>query len=83
MMMFFFFLKHFVDNGDDGKFRTLNSKRKKCTMLFPVKVTKTAANKKHDMSYGKSWSPNGIVENFQLNLIAMTVAVNYVSQRGS
>ena len=52
----------FVDNGHDGKAATLNSNTKKCTMLFPVKVTKTAAKKKHDMSYGKSFNPNGIVE---------------------
>ena len=31
-------------------------------MLFPVKVTKTAANKKHDMTYEKNFNPNGIVK---------------------
>ena len=51
-----------LDNGDDGKAKTLSSKTRKCTMLFPVKVTKTAANKKHDMTYGKSFNPNGIFE---------------------
>ena len=55
-------VKNFVDNEDDGKYRTLNSKRKKCTMLFPVKVTDTAVKEKHDMSYGKSYNPNGIVK---------------------
>ena len=55
-------IKYLVDNGDDGKAKTLSSKTKKCTMLFPVKVTKTAANKKHDMTYEKSFNPNGIVK---------------------
>ena len=55
-------IKYFVDNGDDGKAKTLSSKTKKCTMLFPVKVTKTAASKKHDMTYEKSFNPNGIVK---------------------
>ena len=31
-------------------------------MLFPVKVTNTAVKEKHDMSYGKSYNPNGIVK---------------------
>ena len=56
------FIKNFVDNGHDGKYRTLNSKSKKCTMLFPVKVTNTAVKEQHDMSYGKSYNPNGIVK---------------------
>ena len=31
-------------------------------MLFPVKVTNTAVKEKHDMHYGKSYNPNGIVK---------------------
>ena len=31
-------------------------------MLFPVKVTNTAVKEQHDMSYGKSYNPNGIVK---------------------
>ena len=54
-------VSRFTD-GHDGKYRTLNSKRKKCTMLFPVKVTNTAVKEKHDMHYGKSYNPNGIVK---------------------
>ena len=31
-------------------------------MLFSVKVTDAVVKEKHDMSYGKSYNPNGIVK---------------------
>ena len=52
-----------LENGDYGQAKTLRSKTKKCTMLFPVKVTKNTANRKRrDTSYGKSSNSNGIVK---------------------
>ena len=56
------YFKYFVDNGNDGTAKSLSSKTNKCTILFPVQVTKTAANKKHDMTYEKNFNPNGIVK---------------------
>ena len=48
---------YFVDNGDDGKEATLDSKTAKCTMFFAVHVTQD--NKK--AIYGMDFAKPGII----------------------